>query len=169
MTEKALESTPAPADGDPRALGWDERSTRGQGHYVVLLGALGALLALPVLRWLATPDARGYGTHEQLGLPPCTMMEVTGIPCPGCGVTTSISLAVHGHLVAAFLNQPFGLLVALTIPLFTGWAVWSHVAGRDLYRALTGRNASRWLVPAVALLLAAWVYKIVVTLAGHAA
>ncbi|NBO19844.1 MAG: DUF2752 domain-containing protein, partial [Proteobacteria bacterium] len=49
---------------------------------------LSATLGLSNVRWL-TPDARGLGTHEQLGLPPCGFYLWYGLPCPSCGMTTS--------------------------------------------------------------------------------
>ena len=34
------------------------------------------------------------GTHQQLGLPPCNFVTLTGYPCPACGMTTSFALLV---------------------------------------------------------------------------
>ena len=33
-----------------------------------------------------TPDNRGLGTHEQLGLAPCRMLSYLHIPCPYIGI-----------------------------------------------------------------------------------
>jgi hypothetical protein len=51
----------------------------------VLLGGFGLIALLATARWL-TPDARGLGTHEQLGLPPCGFYLWYGLPCPSCGM-----------------------------------------------------------------------------------
>jgi len=72
----------------------------------------GSATMLGVGRWL-TPNAAGVGTHEQLGLPPCMFLKLTGIPCPSCGLTTSVSYAAHLQFGASFLTQPFGLLIFL--------------------------------------------------------
>jgi hypothetical protein len=48
------------------------------------------------------PDPRGFGTHEQLGLPPCGFEDRTGIPCPTCGVTTSFAHFARGQVLEAF-------------------------------------------------------------------
>ena len=70
--------------------------------------------------WLK-PDAAGTGTHQQLGLPPCGWLHMTGCPCPMCGCTTAVSHFAHGQFLASFLTQPFGfavgLLAAVLIPL----------------------------------------------------
>lgn len=79
-----------------------------------------------------TPNAIGHGTHTQLGLPPCGFFEVTGYPCPGCGLTTAFANMAHGHIVGAAHANAFGILLflvsATTVPLATlgflrGWAV----------------------------------------------
>jgi len=68
---------------------------------LIILG----ILALSL--WLK-PDGRLYGTHQQLGLPPCSSRVLLGIPCPSCGLTTSFTLMSHGHLVRAFQAHYLG-------------------------------------------------------------
>ena len=58
----------------------------------------------------AHPD--GLGTHEQLGLPPCAIRTLTGSPCPGCGLTTSITHVAHGRVLTAWRAQPVGVFIA---------------------------------------------------------
>ena len=41
------------------------------------------------------------GTHQQLGLPPCTVLDWFGIRCPSCGMTTSWAHMVRGQVLAA--------------------------------------------------------------------
>ena len=66
-----------------------------------------------------TPDPSGMGTHTQLGLAGCVVLEQTGWPCPMCGMTTSFSHFVHLEPLQAILNQPFSLILfALTLLLF---------------------------------------------------
>lgn len=65
------------------------------------------------------PDPRGHGTHQQLGLPPCTIYFLTGRPCPSCGLTTSVSATLHGDLALAWRANPFGIaIVAVSVGLF---------------------------------------------------
>ncbi len=62
------------------------------------------------------PDPTGMGTHEQLGLGGCTLLQLTGWPCPMCGMTTTFSLAAHGRFIDALICQPYGVvLFALTV------------------------------------------------------
>src|SRR5581483_2789888 len=92
-------------------------SRNDQLQYGVLIGVATAVLAVA---HSLHPSERGFGTHEQLGLPPCIFLQLTGIPCPSCGLTTSFAHAAHLHWLASFTTQPFGFvafcLTALSIP-----------------------------------------------------
>lgn len=87
-------------------------------------GALIGLLA--VSAWL-TPDPSGMGTHTQLGLPKCTMAAMTGLRCPGCGMTTSWSLVMHGEIESALTANLGGailcLLAIFSVPILLGIAI----------------------------------------------
>ena len=42
--------------------------------------------------------------------PVCLFRFVTGYQCPGCGATRALHQLLHGHVVAAFMLNPFFLL-----------------------------------------------------------
>lgn len=134
--------------------------TRGdQIQYVAVIAV--AIATLGLARYLQ-PSARGFGTHEQLGLPACTFLTWTGIPCPSCGLTTSFAYAAHGHWWDAFLAQPFGLLAfcltALSIPLAV-YLLYRRIAWEQfLHRRATNRIIYALLV----VYLVSWCYKIYV-------
>jgi hypothetical protein len=88
------------------------RAERGAAGGFALVGCL----VFGVAAILSPYDSHGrplsHGTHRQLGLPPCAMKALTGFPCPSCGMTTSISLVMHGDLAAASEANSAGLIVA---------------------------------------------------------
>jgi hypothetical protein len=133
---------------------------RSQEHWILLVGSLGALALFVVLGLWIHPDPRGFGTHEQLGLPACKMMDWTGIPCPGCGVTTSVALFAHGQFLESLRNQPLGYLVALAIPLCAAWTVVSHLLGRDLAHDADIVRVKPFVLSLFAVILLPWLYKI---------
>lgn len=105
------------------------------------------------------PDPRGFGTHEKLGLDPCFPMEHWNVPCPGCGVTTSVSLATRGHLWDSFVNQPFGFTIAILMGLYVFVIPILHFRGVDLARWLES-PPPRWVVVSGSVLMvAAWAWK----------
>ena len=99
-----------------------------------MLGAAGLLaVTLLVTAAVLRPDDRGFGTHQQLGLPACTFVEIFGIRCPSCGMTTSWSNLLHGRPLAALKANVGGALLA-TIALVLGpWALGSAVVGGWLF------------------------------------
>lgn len=113
------------------------------------------------------PDPAGVGTHHQLGLPPCGLLMVTGIPCMTCGMTTSYAELAHGHLIRSLIAQPAGTVLAL-LTAATFW-IGSYIAvtGRPSARVLNSVPWARMLLTLLAIVLVAWVYKIVVVLHGH--
>jgi len=122
--------------------------------------ALLLLVVLSLAAWL-TPATAGFGTHRQLGLPPCTWARAFGRPCVTCGMTTSFSHAANLDVRASVLTQPMGFVLAL----LAATLVWPllHVAttgsnvGTLILKCANGKSG----VLLVVLLLAAWAYKVV--------
>jgi hypothetical protein len=61
------------------------------------------------------PDRRGYGTHTQLGLPPCASKALLKISCPSCGMTTSFAWMSRGGVPQAFQANSFGPVLYSTV------------------------------------------------------
>ena len=140
----------------------EQTSARGKSieHWVLLAGAFAGLGILVLFALFVTPDPRGYGTHTHLLLPECKTIEWWGVPCPGCGVTTSICLAAHGRLLASFHNQPFGFVCALLLAAAPLWASWQALNGRDLYLEAGKLTWKPWLAVGGVLIVAAWIWKL---------
>lgn len=78
------------------------------------------------------PDPRGFGTHQALGLPPCTVRLLLGIPCPSCGMTTSFSHFIRGQFVDSVRANAAGFLLASVCLLQIPWCLVSAGRGRLL-------------------------------------
>ncbi len=92
----------------PKQLG----SRRDRIAYLI---AAGLGIVVLVTARLLNPAASGVGTHEQLGLPPCSFHAMTGHGCAGCGLTTSFAHIARGQIGAAIDANPAALLLfALT-------------------------------------------------------
>lgn len=82
----------------------------GRARWIHALLLLGVLVMFGIGLYL-TPNPSGHGTHQQLGLPPCTIYYLTGRPCPSCGLTTSVSAILHGQFALAWRANPMGFLI----------------------------------------------------------
>jgi hypothetical protein len=95
--------------------------------------AVGAMLVgLLVTAARLTPSSAGLGTHQQLGLPPCTVVDWFEIRCPSCGMTTSWAHMVRGHVLAALRANAGGAMLAIVAATCGPWLVGSGVRGRWL-------------------------------------
>ncbi len=87
-------------------------------------------LGLLAVAALLTPDDRGLGTHQQLGLPPCSMRLLFGIRCPACGMTTSWSYFAQGQWISSLHSNIAGFLLALLAVCFAPISIRAAWTGR---------------------------------------
>lgn len=118
----------------PPLLCWPER-------FACIVGAciLTAVLAVAAILNPYLNDAgeslppgkhRVMGTHQQMGLPSCHFLVMSGLPCPSCGMTTSFALLMHGDLVGSWRANGVGTLMALYCLLAIPLALYGAFAGR---------------------------------------
>lgn len=91
-----------------------------------------ALAGLLLLARALDPAPRGYGTHEQLGLPPCTILTVTGRRCPSCGMTTSFAHLVRGQVLEAIETNAAGALFGVVVMALVPWCWVSAWVGQPV-------------------------------------
>ena len=104
----------------------------------VLVGIVAGLLVVFGIAIKLDPyrddgSARVMATHQQLGLPPCTFWEVTGFPCPACGMSTSFALLIRGDVANSVRANWVGTLLAAFCLAVMPWAVFAIVRGRSLF------------------------------------
>jgi len=131
-------------------LGWRARGLLSAWSLMLLGGFFVA--------YRLEPDPRGFGTHQRLGLPPCTIRTVFGIPCPSCGMTTSIANVTKGRWREAAQASLAAILLSLVCAALIPWCWLSAFYGRlcwvtrpDLLAALVagsigGVAAVEWVI-----------------------
>jgi len=85
---------------------------------VAQIAAIGVLLR-------ASRDGVWLLGHRLGGV--CLFQQLTGVPCPTCGMTRSIVLTLNGHLAAALrlnLAGPIWVLAVATLALALLWLAW---------------------------------------------
>jgi hypothetical protein len=101
----------------------------------ILAGIVLGLMVVFTIAWQLKPYAKDgtplrMATHQQLGLPPCSFADTTGIPCPACGMTTSFALLVRGDVRHSLQANWVGTMLASFCLAFIPWAVFSIIRGR---------------------------------------
>lgn len=123
------------------------------------VAGLALLAPLGVAGWLK-PSPSGFGTHRQLGLPPCTFVGLFGVRCPSCGMTTSWSHAVRGHWAASVRANAGGAVLAAAAMLAGPWLLASAAAGRWLVRPPSDRAIAITAVGLIVITMLDWVCRL---------
>jgi len=137
------------------------------GRLWAALTAAGCLAVLAAAAYLE-PDPAGVGTTARLGLAPCGFLKSTGLPCAACGMTTSFNHAVRFEWLKSVWAQPMGFLLAMATCATFWSALYIALTGRPAHRLLRRLPGVKLLIAAVAFGIAAWGFKIALTLGGIA-
>jgi hypothetical protein len=106
------------------------------------------------------PDSRGFGTHQQLGLPPCTFRSMTGVNCPHCGLTTSFCWFVRGDILRSMQANPAGMILASASLVILSWSVVVGIRGRSVITHEPGRDLLVGFGIWVLLSIVIWLYRL---------
>ena len=81
-------------------------------------------------------DANGnplrMASHTSLGMPACRFKELTDLPCPSCGMTTSFAHRVRGDVLNSLRANWVGTGLAVFCAFLIPWSLASAVRGRFL-------------------------------------
>lgn len=119
------------ADAPPvRRVNWWVR-----GSLLLIAGLLTTVFVVATRVEPYNPDhtPRRSGSHQTLGLPPCNFQQMTGMPCPSCGMTTSFALLVRGDVWNSMKANWVGTGLAVFCALLVPWCVASAFRGRYLF------------------------------------
>jgi hypothetical protein len=131
----------------------DERSARI--FHALAAAGLAAVLAASV----AGVDRMGAAAPDRPPPTICLLRQLTGIPCPTCGMTRSFCSLGRGDLGAALRQHPLGPPVFLGFVLLLVRSGAIALTGRPLWTGLA--RALAWSVlPLAAALVAAWAWRV---------
>ncbi|NLG84015.1 MAG: DUF2752 domain-containing protein [Firmicutes bacterium] len=83
-----------------------------------------------ILPFFLPPEPAGLGSHTRLFLDPCLFYRLTGLPCPLCGMTTSLGFLVRGRFFASLGAHPLGWLAFFELSVATLTILWAVVTRR---------------------------------------
>lgn len=105
------------------------------------LVTLGAVLAVLAIGWR------------------CPVLLLTGVPCPTCGMTRAVRLALHGDLAGATHVHPLVWLAVPVVALFLGVELTGYARTGTWGASRRMRFSNALLVTTAALLFALWIAR----------
>jgi hypothetical protein len=103
--------------------------------YSLMFNPLSSVVAPLILAAVVVLPSSG------LGIRVCLFRILSGLPCPGCGMTRALSSLLHGDGVAAFFYHPFVFAVFPALALISVHGLLpNNVRGR-LHRGFTHHEA----------------------------
>ncbi len=133
------------------------------------IGRTGSLERWPktsVVAWRAAKVGAivgGLGLLLLSRVPVCPVANLTGFPCPGCGLTRATLAACTGHFADALHLHP---LVFFATPMLSVWALSAAHSYLKRGRVLFSDELARVLMPALKALYAALILLWVVRFFG---
>lgn len=94
-----------------------------------------------------------YALRETAGkgwMPGCVFRKLTGLDCPGCGMTRGTYALLHGRVLEAFAYNPVGMILLPLAMVAIGIEVMGWVRGKPLPFRL---NPGRWGATVVAVVV----------------
>lgn len=133
----------------------------GRAARLILAASAVGLVGVLAMAARLRPDPRGYGTHEQLGLPRCAFSAMTGTPCPSCGMTTAFAWCARGRLDRAWRANPAGSVLAPTCAVLVVWMIVSAARGRPWITRTIDGPLIVVVSATVAIGLGAWMIRMI--------
>jgi hypothetical protein len=134
----------------------DRKELNGQTRLLLALLGVGLSVLLGIAMFLQPDARRHYGTHEQLGLPPCTFSYLFGVPCPTCGMTTSWAHLMRGEILTSFRVNAGGTMLEMLAILAVPWSLLTAIRGRRFVWTPSNRLIFRTFAGIVVIVLLQW-------------
>ncbi len=136
----------------------EPRSASGLERLLWACLAIGGIVVLVVAAWIE-PDPSGYGTHTQLGLPPCGFLALSGFPCPGCGLTTAFAHGVRGQWWLAAASNPLGLVLFVIVCATVPMGILAVARGWSFAAVINRLLLDRWALAVAGCGVVLWVVR----------
>ena len=122
---------------------------RGDRALAMVIGVL-VMFLTAFLLYQHGPSAAGW-------FPGCLFHRLTGLECPGCGMTRAAYATLHGRFGEALRFNPLGMIVLPALGVWVGIQIPAWLRGEaQAFRCRVGRRGAWWLVGIV---LGYWVLR----------
>ena len=107
---------------------------------MAVLGATGIGVSATV--FFFNPSSNGF-------YPVCLFHELTGLNCPGCGMTRALYALLHGNLRPAMKDNALFVLSLATLAIWSGWLIGRKLRNQPVKFNLSPKLLWTFLVVAI--------------------
>jgi len=108
----------------------------------------------------------GFQLLSSEGVTVCLIKNITGIPCPSCGITRAVLLLIGGEILPAILMNPLGCITAVALLILPLWIITDTLTRKNtlaltfLWTEKRIKTKKAVYIPLVALALLNWGWNI---------
>ena len=95
----------------------------------------------------------------------CMIKNVTGFPCPSCGITRAIQLLFKGNFIDSLVMNPFGMFVSSGMLFLPFWIVIDLLSKKQTlytfyYKLEFVLKQKKIAIPLIILVIMNWIWNI---------
>ena len=96
----------------------------------------------------------------------CLIKNVLHIPCPSCGSTRAVLALWNGNPEAAFLINPFGLIISSILIVAPLWIIFDVLRNKKSFYNIYQKTEEtlkkkQYSIPLIALVIGNWIWNII--------
>lgn len=128
---------------------------------IINLGVIAVCASLISVLYLITPSELGLGTHQQFIPVPCLFLLALKVPCPSCGLTTSLSFLLHGQLINSLKAHPLGPAFLALFILMIVQSIRGLIRNRAWWVVLEKRWFQNFILCGIGVYLGIWMVRLI--------
>jgi len=129
---------------------------------IINLGITTCIVALLLALFLLTPSQTGFSTHEQIIPIPCSFHHFFKIPCPSCGLTTSLAHILNGNLLDSIKTHPLGLFFFLLFLIILYQSIKGVILSKAWWQVFQKRWLQNSIICGIGIYLIVWVIRLII-------
>ena len=95
----------------------------------------------------------------------CMFRSITGVPCPSCGMTRSVTTLAQGNITDALWWNPLGIIMFISMVLFPLWIIRDLVFRKNSFFIFYKNNEKFFqkksiAILSISLILLLWIWNL---------
>lgn len=93
---------------------------------------------------------------------PCIFKNLTGLPCPGCGMGRATIAFFHGDLMQSFFINPAAIPFAIAMLISLIWMIYDlHLGTTNFFSTINKKLPAKYMILLITLVCVNWAWSVV--------